>query len=59
MTESREKRAFNKISRIPVKIVNTTKPIPKPDWIRIKLKSSKTISDLKSDFRNIKSTYGM
>lgn len=39
-----------KLSRIPVK-VETSKPLPKPDWIRIRIKNTAKVQDLKKQLR--------
>lgn len=38
----------DKLSRIPVKIEATTKPLRKPDWIRIKLPTDNKVQQLKN-----------
>jgi len=47
-------RGAEKLARIPVKIVPTTNPLKKPDWIRIKLPTSDKIEKLKHMFREKK-----
>lgn len=49
MSELTEKqqRAREKLSRIPIKIEETTQPLKKPDWIRIKLPSHEKATQLK------------
>lgn len=44
---SNHQRGKDKLSRIPVKINETTTKQKKPDWIKIKLKNNKAVSDLK------------
>jgi len=43
--------AAEKMARIPVKIEPTTKPLRKPDWIRIKLPLSNKVDKLKATLR--------
>jgi lipoic acid synthetase len=40
-----------KLARIPIKIESSAPPLPKPDWIRIRLSTSKRVSELKSLIR--------
>lgn len=47
-------RGADKLARIPVKIAPTTAPLPKPDWIRIKLPTDAKVEKLKSMFRDKK-----
>lgn len=51
---TRKQRAADKLSRIPIKIAETTNPLPKPDWIRVKLPSHDKIQQLKSMLRGQK-----
>lgn len=46
-----KQRGAEKLARIPVKIISTDAPLPKPDWIRIRIPDSPTISNLKSMLR--------
>lgn len=48
---SKKTLGAEKLARIPVKIEATTKPLRKPDWIRIKLSSDNNISKLKKLLR--------
>ena len=41
----------DKLSRIPIKIETTDKPLRKPDWIRIKLPTDNKVQDLKNLLR--------
>lgn len=50
---SQKLRAADKLSRIPVKI-EAYEPIPKPDWIRVKLPNTDTAAKLKNMLRNKK-----
>lgn len=43
-----KQRAKEKLAKIPVKIIPTDNPLPKPDWIRIKLPNTDKINNLKS-----------
>ena len=40
-----------KMARIPIKIEVTTKPLPKPDWIRVKIPATPKIAQLKKTLR--------
>ncbi len=51
---SKKLRAQEKLARIPVKILPTENPLPKPDWIRIKLPNSENIQKLKDIFNSKK-----
>ena len=44
----------DKLSRIPIKIENTTEPLRKPDWIRIKLNNSDKVQNIKNILREHK-----
>ncbi|PIZ03405.1 MAG: lipoyl synthase [Gammaproteobacteria bacterium CG_4_10_14_0_8_um_filter_38_16] len=44
----------DKLSRIPVKIENTAEPLRKPDWIRIQLKNSDKVENIKTILRENK-----
>lgn len=46
-----KQRAADKLARIPIKIAPTEQPLPKPDWIRIKLPSTHKITELKNLLR--------
>jgi lipoyl synthase len=46
-----KQRGAEKLSRIPVKIEPTENPLPKPDWIRIRLPTTSAVSDLKKLLR--------
>ncbi|GJM07393.1 MAG: lipoyl synthase [marine bacterium B5-7] len=48
---SQKQRGQDKLSRIPVKIEATEKPLKKPDWIRIRLPSSNVVDTLKNKLR--------
>lgn len=50
MTETsnpRAQRAYDKLKRIPIKITPTDNPLPKPDWLRVKLPSGDQVAKLK------------
>ncbi len=47
-------RGAEKLSRIPIKITTTEKPLRKPDWIRIKLSHVSAITSLKKTLREKK-----
>ena len=49
---TKKQRAAEKLARIPVKIEETTNPLPKPDWIRVKLPSSGKMEEIKQLMRD-------
>lgn len=53
-TAPNKQRGADKLARIPVKIQPLDKPLPKPDWIRIKLPSNNSVTALKDKLRNRK-----
>lgn len=46
-----KQRGEKKLARIPIKVVQTSEPLRKPDWIRIKLPSNAKIEQTKSLLR--------
>lgn len=46
-----KQRSAEKLARIPVKIENNAPPLPKPDWIRIRLSSDNKVAQLKDLLR--------
>lgn len=46
-----KQRGADKLSRIPIKIEETTQPLRKPDWIRIRVPASPAVSHLKKLLR--------
>jgi lipoyl synthase len=44
----------DKLSRIPVKIEQLAEPLPKPDWLRIRLSHSERVEELKGKLREKK-----
>jgi len=48
---SKKQRAADKLSRIPIKINPTTDPLPKPPWIRVRLPSDNSITNIKNLLR--------
>lgn len=44
-------KGADKVSRIPIKVKKTLKPLRKPDWIRVKLPATTAVQDLKSTLR--------
>ena len=44
-------RGAEKMARIPIKVETTTKPLRKPDWIRIRLPQGNHVANLKSKLR--------
>lgn len=51
-TSAHEERAFNKLSRIPIKIEVTETRLPKPKWIRTKVANAETLSKVKQMLRD-------
>lgn len=49
---SKKERAAAKMARIPIKIQETTQPLRKPDWIRVKIPSTSAIANLKKMLRD-------
>src|SRR5689334_17225452 len=49
-----KQRGAEKLARIPVKIIPTTDPLRKPDWIRIRVAASNAVSNLKNILRENK-----
>lgn len=52
--DSSKQRGKDKLSRIPVKIEPTEKPMRKPDWIRVRIPASSKVAELKSLLRENK-----
>jgi len=50
-TPDKKQRGADKLSRIPVKIEPTEKPLRKPDWIRIRLSHNNKVNRLKKTLR--------
>lgn len=46
-----KQRGAEKLARIPVKIQPTAAPLPKPDWIRIRVPTSGAVTHLKNTLR--------
>lgn len=51
---SKKQRAEAKMARVPIKIVPLEKPLPKPEWIRIKASNVAAVSQLKGLLREHK-----
>lgn len=49
---SKKALGAEKLARIPIKIENTTPPLRKPEWIRIKLSNHNRVSQLKNLLRD-------
>ncbi len=49
---TKKERAAAKMARIPVKIQETTAPLRKPDWIRVKIPNTSAIANLKKMLRD-------
>ncbi len=47
-----KQRGKDKLSRIPIKIETTINPLPKPDWIRIRLPTHNRVDTLKKQLRS-------
>lgn len=50
-TTNPKQRGAEKMARIPIKIIPTTEPLRKPDWIRIRIPSTPAINNLKDILR--------
>ena len=48
----KKQRAADKLARIPIKIEETTAPLPKPDWIRVKLPPAGKMEEIKKLLRD-------
>ncbi len=46
-----KQKGQDKMARIPIKIDVTTKPLKKPDWIRVKIPATTAISKMKKQFK--------
>jgi len=46
-----KQRGAEKVSRIPIKVEKTLKPLRKPNWIRVKLSAATAVAELKSTLR--------
>lgn len=44
-------RGAEKVARIPIKVIPTTSPLRKPDWIRIKIPPGSRIAEIKNTLR--------
>lgn len=44
-------RGAEKVARIPIKVIPTTSPLRKPDWIRIKIPAGSGIAEIKNTLR--------
>jgi lipoic acid synthetase len=53
-TSHSKERGQSKLARIPIKIAQTHPPLPKPDWIRVRIPTSNAVSHLKSLLRENK-----
>lgn len=51
---SKKQRAEEKMARVPIKIIPLDKPLPKPDWIRIRASNVAAVSQLKGLLREHK-----
>lgn len=47
-------RGFDKVAKIPVKVIPTVDPLKKPDWIRVKLSSPAEVARIKQSLRSQK-----
>lgn len=48
---NQKQRGAEKLARIPIKIEETTTPLRKPDWIRIRIPTSSAVANLKKILR--------
>lgn len=51
VNKNRKLRGAEKLAKIPIKIEPTLQPLRKPDWIRVKLPSDSSVSNLKGLLR--------
>ena len=51
LVEGEKLRGYDKVRRIPVKVIPTTELPSKPDWIRVKIPASPKISHIKQKLR--------
>jgi len=54
LVEGEKLRGYEKVRRIPVKVIPTTELPSKPDWIRVKIPASPKISHIKQKLREHK-----
>lgn len=54
MEHASKQRGREKLARIPVKIEETTTPLRKPDWIRVRLPTTSAVTELKNILRKNK-----
>jgi lipoic acid synthetase len=54
MVPNPKQRGAEKLARIPIKIEPTEKPLPKPDWIRIRVSPNPAVGKLKALLRENK-----
>src|SRR5210317_700284 len=54
LVEGEKLRGYDKVRRIPVKVIPTTELPSKPDWIRVKIPASPKISHIKQKLREHK-----
>ena len=54
MVEGEKLRGADKVRRIPIKVIPTTAPLAKPDWIRVKIPVSPKIAYIKQKLRDHK-----
>lgn len=52
-------RGYDKVARIPIKIIPTETAPKKPDWIRVKLAKPGEVEELKKTMRSKKTVYRM
>ncbi len=50
-TNTNKQRGREKLARIPIKIEPTENPLPKPDWIRVRVPTSTAVTELKEILR--------
>ena len=50
----RKQLGAEKMARIPIKIEKSTKRLPKPPWIRVKIPATNSINALKTKIRDKK-----
>ena len=54
LIEGQKLRGADKLRRIPVKVIPTVKPLPKPAWLRVRIPASPRVAQLRRKLRSHK-----
>ncbi len=54
LVKGEKMRGFDKVARIPIKVIPTEETIKKPDWIRVKISSPAEVERIKTTLRSQK-----